>query len=386
MTNLIRANERNRRVVVSQSAKDLAEEVNDMAVSFRNQDGTINWDRMVDYKNGKNDSEYRKSLSSIYRAKSTIYDLMQSNYWEYFVTITVNPKGEYMADCDIKNPKEVQKKVMKLIDNMNRRRDRKIAYVFIPEYQENGNVHLHGVVNGITPSDLEIAINNQEFRKDKDGKPLIDKNGNPIRNEFYLKPLERKGNQVYNHLVFNKVGYNDFEIIRDMSRVGSYCTKYITKDLLDRSNEFGAHLYLCSKGLERKKEVYKREVERYEKLTDEQIHEQLGKDAYIIRNEYNTKIIVNKSKIANREVVFRFADSIQNESKLNSGISYSGVKIARDWRILEKANETQLRSVGIEKYDSETGEVVLTKKIRKAASTYEQLKLKPQDIIITRQQ
>lgn len=375
LTNLMKSNARNRRIIISEDAKALAREVDDMEVSFRKQDGSIDWQALEDYKNGINSSEYRKSMSSVYRAKNTIYDLIQSNFWEYFVTITVNPNSEYMADCDIKNPKAVQKKVMSLIDNMNRRRDQKIAYVFIPEYQQNGNVHLHGVISGVTPSDLEIAINNQEYRKDKNGIPVIDKDGNPVKNEYYQKPLVRNGNQVYNHKVFNKVGYNDFEIIRDMSRVGSYCTKYITKDLLERSNEYGAHLYLCSKGLERKKEVYKREVEKYETITDEKIHEALGSDAYIIRNEFNTKIIINKRNVANREDLFRFLDSIQSESEVHSGIRYQGKELARDYQILAMMNQAQLKAVGIEKYDEDTGEVILSKVKKKTAAFGEQLRL-----------
>ena len=254
------------------------EDINDMPVSFKKEDGSINWQGLEDYINST-DSSYKKSMSSIYRAKSTIYDLMQSNYWDFFVTITVNPNSEFWKDTDIKNVKEVQYKLTNRIRNINKRSLGKINYVLIPEYQENGNVHFHGVISGVDKNDLEIALNNQEYLKDDKGNVMIDDYGNKVPNIYYKKPLVRKGNQVYNYLKFADIGYNDFEIIRDMSRVGSYCTKYITKDLMDRANEYGSHLYICSQGLERKKEIYTREIDNFKYLTDKEIKENIGENA-----------------------------------------------------------------------------------------------------------
>lgn len=333
---------------------NIGDEVNDMPVSFKNADGVVDWDKLNEYVNMK-ESSYQKAKSSIYRAKSTIYDLIQSNYWDYFVTITVNPNSEYMKEVDIKNVYEVQRSLQKLIKNANRWSDTKMKYVFIPEYQENGNVHFHGVVSGIREDDLEIAINNQEYRKDEKGEIMVDRNGNPVPNEYYKQPLIRKGNQVYNHRLFNKIGYNDFEIIRDMSRVGSYCTKYITKDLLERSNEYGAHLYFCSKGLERKKTIYKREVEEYKPMTDEEIKKGIDENAYIIRTDYTTKVIINKKHVKDKDVLIRFADAI------NSNTIKHDVYVGYCDSLLKGLTKNQLEDVGIKRYDADTGEIEFTK-------------------------
>ena len=75
--------------------------INDIEISFKKEDGSINWQGLEDYKN--NASAYKKSDSSIYRAKNVIYDLMQSNYWDFFVTITINPNSEFWKNTDIKN-------------------------------------------------------------------------------------------------------------------------------------------------------------------------------------------------------------------------------------------------------------------------------------------
>lgn len=245
----------------------------------------------------KNDNRL-KSMSSIYRAKSTIYDLINSNIWEYFVTITFNPQQAEKMGLDLTKPQYVQKFLTTFIKNQNRKINSNIEYVLIPEYHNNGNVHFHGVMRGINKKDLQQALNNQEFLKDDNNNLLVDVNNNPIPNKFYQTPLTRKGNPVYNWQSFAKYGFTDFEEIRNKSRIGSYCTKYINKELEARSNEFGAHLYICSKGLERSKKVYKKELSSNYLPTTEEVKKVLP-SAYVIKQEYQTKIIVNKNDVNN---------------------------------------------------------------------------------------
>lgn len=332
--------------------------INDIPVSFKKEDGSINWDGLTEYVNSK-DSSYKKSMSSIYRAKSTIYDLMQSNYWEFFVTITINPNSPFWKNTDIKNVKEVQYKLTERIRNINKRKKGKIEYVLIPEYQENGNVHFHGVIRGIDKEDLDIALNNQEYMKDENGNILIDEKGDKVPNKYYKTPLVRKGNQVYNYSKFADIGYNDFETIRDMSRVGSYCTKYITKDLFERASEYGSHLYICSQGLERKKEVYTREIDSFRYLTDEEIKEKIGDSAYIVRTPYNTKIYINKAYMHDKNRLVEFADSIEGNT-IEKGINdISSSKKLLD--ILPSLSNEQRESIGVSYYNPLTGEIEFTK-------------------------
>ena len=48
-----------------------------------------------------------------------------------------------------------------------------------------------------------------------------------------------------------KFGFCSLGPIGDPLKVAGYVTKYITKDLLESNNRFGAHLYFCSIGLRR---------------------------------------------------------------------------------------------------------------------------------------
>lgn len=268
-------------------------------------------DLMLFFENDKQKQDNRiKSMTSIYRAKNTIYDLITSNIWEYFVTITFNPTQAKEQQLDLTNPIEVQKFLAKFINNQNRKSNTKIEYVLIPEYHNNGNAHFHGVMRGINKKDLKQALNNQEFMKDDNGNILVDDNNNPIPNKYYQTPLIRQGNPVYNWQPFSKYGFTDFEEIRNKSRIGSYCTKYVNKELEERINEFGAHLYICSKKLSRSKKVYKKELSSNFQPTSEEVKE-LFPNAYVVKQDYQTKIIVNKSDIDN------FSTLLEVLSKLN---------------------------------------------------------------------
>lgn len=331
--------------------------LSDNLISMLDENGQIDLERIAtNIEELENGSSYTKAQSSIYRAKNTIRDLMESNPWEYFVTITVNANSDFWSGVDVKNVKAVQYAVTDRIRNLNKRRDRKIKYVLIPEYQCNGNVHFHGVMSGFSDDDMEIALNMQEFRKDENGDVMIDENGNKVPNEYYKKPLVRSGNQVYHFKGFNDIGYNDFEIIRDMARVGSYSTKYITKDLFDRANEYGSHLYICSQGLQRKKEIYVRHIDRFRYLTDEEI-KAIDENAYIVRTPYSTKVIFNKKNLPRSDELLKFCEEISGEDVSSCvDISPSNMLLS----VLDRANPSELECIGVKMYNRETGEIEFT--------------------------
>lgn len=333
--------------------------LSDKLISMIDEKGDVDLERIAtNVKELENGSTYTKAQSSIYRAKNTIRDLMESNPWEYFVTITVNPNSPFWKGIDVKDVKAVQYAITNRIRDLNKRRTVKIKYVLIPEYQANGNVHFHGVMSGFTDDDMEIAINMQEFRRDDNGEVMMDENGNKVPNQYYMQPLVRSGNQVFHFKKFNEIGYNDFEIIRDMARVGSYSTKYITKDLFDRANEYGAHLYICSQGLQRKKEIMVRHVDRFRYLTDDEI-KAIDENAYIIRTPYSTKVIFNKKHLKRSDELLRFCESIEGETVTSSvDMSSSDMLLA----VLDRINESEMETIGIETYDRDTGEVKFTSK------------------------
>lgn len=164
-------------------------------------------------KNGTYDLSYKKNVSNleklennIIRAKTKIKDYILCNDFHYFITITLSSKYDRFDLLSL------QKKVSQRIRDARRNNLCVLKYILIPEQHKNGAWHLHGVLS----------------------------------QDFYCF---MKYNQ-FNYLtcsLFDTLGFNSISIINSKDRVGSYITKYITKDLAKR--EKGKHLYFASNGL-----------------------------------------------------------------------------------------------------------------------------------------
>lgn len=162
---------------------------------------------------------------SIARTKRTIKDYARNNDFDYFVTLTINPK-EY----DSFSLESVYKMFDNFAHKLRRRHDNKMldfAYLVVPEVQNETTqgIHLHGYIKG----DLNLKI-----AKDKDNKNI-----------------KYRGKQVYNVLDWPygfstavKIGNS----IDDTLRCSSYITKYVTKELL---LQFNKKRFWVSKGLKK---------------------------------------------------------------------------------------------------------------------------------------
>lgn len=166
-----------------------------------------------------------KRENNLSRAKSTIWELVVCNDWQYFVTLTLSPEKVN----DRNDLPSANAKIRKLVAGMNapdcdgRYRKNKVKYLLVPEKHVNGAWHLHGFIDGLTWADLRKNSNGfLEWRQYAD-----------------------------------KLGYMNMSEIRDKNRCASYVKKYITKDLGRSVSECHAHLYYCSLGLKRSEVVYK---------------------------------------------------------------------------------------------------------------------------------
>jgi hypothetical protein len=159
-----------------------------------------------------------KLANNISRARNKVFEYAMCNEWEHFVTLTIDP-NKY----DRTNLKKYYKDLGEFITNENRKLEKKIKYVLIPELHENGAWHMHGVMMGI-PS--------EQLKKNKHG---------------YLD-WERYR---------NKFGYISIDPIRDKQKCASYLTKYVTKEMSNTISELNAKSYYCSKGLKVAEEIKK---------------------------------------------------------------------------------------------------------------------------------
>lgn len=174
---------------------------------------------------------------SISRTKSRIRELALCNPWEYFVTFTLDAKK-----YDRYNLPTYIKDLGVYIKNYNRLHNCKIKYILIPEQHEDGAWHLHGFFLGLQN---EFLI---QFTKDMHLPYQI------------LKKLE-KGHAVFSWDAYSKrFGWCTLEPIRNSESTASYITKYITKDVAQSVTELNAHMYYCSKGLQRAEILERRQM------------------------------------------------------------------------------------------------------------------------------
>lgn len=165
----------------------------------------------------------KKLDNNISRARAKVKEYGLCNDFEYFVTLTLDPKKYNRADL-----KKYKKDLKEFLNNYKKNHGSKIEYVLIPELHEDGNNwHMHGLIKGILPKHITLS-------------KYKDKNG-----DFYLDWLQYS----------KKFGFISIGKIKDKDKVCSYITKYINKSMADTIKILGDHMYYPSHGLKTAIEV-----------------------------------------------------------------------------------------------------------------------------------
>lgn len=177
----------------------------------------------------KSDDEELKRLKykNLYNSKSKLIDLVYHNSliqnWEYFVTLTFDPK-----EVDSLDYQSVSTALAKWTNNM-KHQNPEMAYILVPELHKSGRIHWHGVFRNVPNWKLEAARSANTNR-------LIYKNGAQIFNLTNYK---------YGHTTVSK--------IKNQEAVSVYCSKYMTKDMIDLAYK---KRYWSSRNLERPTKEY----------------------------------------------------------------------------------------------------------------------------------
>lgn len=150
---------------------------------------------------------------SLKRTVDKIYDYANSNNWKWFCTFTFSQDNVERTDYE-----QISKKFTQWLNNMRKRYCADMKYLVVPERHKDGSWHFHGLFSDCDGLKFMEAINNQEFYKGK-------------KNKFYLEPLKRKGEQVYNIKNF-KLGFTECTKVKDTKKVSNYILKYVTKDII----------------------------------------------------------------------------------------------------------------------------------------------------------
>lgn len=173
------------------------------------------------------DEELKRSREEhIYDVKRKIRDYAMNNDFEYFWTLTFDPKKCGKSD-DLRF--EDMRQWLKRERDKARYYGKEFRYIFIPEYHKgggknDGTVHWHGITGGYTPE-------------------LVD-----------------SGHKYRNTMIFNCVswsyGFSNVQCVRSKSKVANYIKKYITKDLINSPVRAHKKKYWSSKNLKLPDEFY----------------------------------------------------------------------------------------------------------------------------------
>lgn len=170
---------------------------------------------------------------NVTRARSAILEISMCNQWDVFCTLTFDKANVNRMDLD-----SCYKALQLLIRSQREQFSNRVEYVLIPEQHQDGAWHFHGFLrgcgNGLQPFSLS----------DKPPK--------------YVREKLSMGKTVYRWVpAQQRLGWTICEPISNPEAAARYVTKYITKDLSRSVSALGAHLYYCSKGLQRSETIKK---------------------------------------------------------------------------------------------------------------------------------
>lgn len=136
-----------------------------------------------------------KSANS--RAKNKVYRIARSNTWDWFITFTFERTKTDASDYD-----EVVEKLQTCLEHIRQRKCPNMKYLIVAElHADKTNYHFHG-----------LLANCDELR-------------------FRFWKVDRKKNLPIYNIVDWSYGFSTATRVQDTSRVSSYITKYITKDV-----------------------------------------------------------------------------------------------------------------------------------------------------------
>ena len=184
-------------------------------------DSSFQVDHKPDPEKEPNTEKLENSLS---RSRSRIIELGLCNPWTYFFTGTLS--GEKVDRFDMKG---FQKKLSQWMRDRKKAYQSDLKYLLVPEFHENGAVHVHGFLSGIPISCLTSFDDLGKIQ------PI------PVR-------LLRHGFSRWDDFD-KKFGFCSLAPIRDRDAAAFYISKYVSKNLCQRASELNAHLFWASQGL-----------------------------------------------------------------------------------------------------------------------------------------
>lgn len=167
-------------------------DVNKRKMSYKENPFTSEYEYMMPYRKVDEAESIRVSRS---RTITKLYDIARSNMWEWFFTLTFNPKKVDSFDYSL-----TSKKLSLWLNNM-RKKCPDMVYIVVPEQHKSGRWHFHGLFSNV--SDLDFVDSGKRTEN---------------------------GQIIYNVGNYN-IGWSTAIQCDNSPKVVSYLCKYITKEL-----------------------------------------------------------------------------------------------------------------------------------------------------------
>jgi len=156
--------------------------------------------------------QLKNKFRSWNRMKQKIFSFSRCCEWEYFITLTFDPKKIDSMDFSV-----CSKFVRKWLNNQKNRFAPNLKYLIVPEQHKLGGWHFHGLL-----ADTGSIVFTDSLHKTK------------------------SGDIIYNMSKYT-YGFTTATKVKDIHKVGKYICKYITKSLTDTL--VGKHRYFASSNI-----------------------------------------------------------------------------------------------------------------------------------------
>lgn len=173
-------------------------------------------------KRGESENIYTNIHRSVKRTKEKLKELLLSNKWEYFVTITFNPKIHDSLNYDV-----VSKVMANWLKNIKKNHCSDVKYIGVPEYHKKSRrFHFHFLMSDIGTLNLKDS----GYVKCHWTKRKYIKRSKYEKTKKYYKLNDTDGVTIYNINSYNS-GFTTLMPVIDSGKASSYLLKYLTKEL-----------------------------------------------------------------------------------------------------------------------------------------------------------
>ena len=172
--------------------------------------GQLDFESMQKYEKKKAEfdrkyaSKLENAVRSMNRSKNNLIDILKSNEFNFFVTLTFDK-----TKIDRLDDNKTRKAFTQWANNITRNLPN-LIYVAVPEYHKKGGLHFHLLIGGATAEDLGLEDSGKR-----------------------VKSGRCKGQIIFNVSKWNRKGFSTATEILDINAVKFYLSKYLTKSKVD---------------------------------------------------------------------------------------------------------------------------------------------------------